>query len=90
MVCSANYYDKEKACHGVVTPLLETLLGHDIEKFWSLDETSVDGTILFELGLPHRKVWSRGGIYHSSLFRAFAYKPTRIPNAMPSAAPYPY
>ena len=46
-MCSADYYDNEKARHGVVMPLLETLLGHDIEKFRNPDEISADGTILF-------------------------------------------
>ena len=47
MVCSADYYDDEKARQGVVTLLLETLLGHDIADFRNPNETSVDGTILF-------------------------------------------
>ena len=47
MVCSADYHDNEEARQGVVTPLLETLLGHDIENFRNPDETSTDGTILF-------------------------------------------
>ena len=48
MVCSADYYDNEKARQGVVTPLLETLLAHDIGDIRNHpDETSANGTVLF-------------------------------------------
>ena len=46
MVCSVDYHDKEKACQGVVTPLLETLLGRGIENFRNPEGTSAGRAIL--------------------------------------------
>ena len=43
VVCSAEYYDSDKARQEAVTPFLETILGHDIEDIG----TFVGGTILF-------------------------------------------
>ena len=47
--------------HGVITPLFETLLGHDIEKIRSPDETSADGTIR-GLCANYRSPISIGGV----------------------------
>jgi len=47
LVCSADYYDTEKTRQRAVTPILETLLRHEIGDTRNPDATSADGTILF-------------------------------------------
>ena len=46
-MCSADYYDSDRARRDMVTPFLETILRHEIGEIGSPDGTFADGAIFF-------------------------------------------